>query len=237
MALSAELAGRRFLLAGASGGIGFATAHRLAAAGADLVLVARSPDRLDVVARQTGGTAVPGDAADRDFVAALSARIESEGPLDGLINAAGAFDLAPIAATSPDMFHSMVRANLTGPFLMIRAFLPAMLAAGRGHIVTVGSVAGRTAFPENGAYSASKFGVRGLHEVLEQELLGTGVRCTLVEPGATDTAIWDPIDPDARTDLPDRASMLPADAVAEAIFFAITRPRDVRIPTVPVQRS
>lgn len=237
MALSAELAGRRFLVAGASGGIGLATARRLAAAGARLVLVARSPEPLEAAARETGASAIPGDAADPDFINRLRARLEGDGPLNGLINAAGAFDLAPVVSTSPEMFTAMVRANLTGPFLLIRAFLPAMLEAGDGHIVTVGSVAGRTAFPGNGAYSASKFGVRGLHAVLEQELRGTGVRCTLIEPGATDTAIWDPIDPDARHDLPDRAAMLPADAVADAIHFAVTRPPDVHVPVVPVQRS
>jgi NADP-dependent 3-hydroxy acid dehydrogenase YdfG len=237
MALSAELTGRRFLVVGASGGIGLATARALATAGATLVLVARSPERLEAAARETGAKAIPGDATDPEFIDRLRARLEADGPLDGIVNAAGAFDLAPIAATSPEMFMDMVRANLTGPFLIIRAFLPAMMDAGRGHIVTVGSVAGRTAFAGNGAYSASKFGVRGLHEVLDQEVRGTGVRCTLIEPAATDTAIWDPIDPDSRDDLPDRGGMLPADAVADAILFAITRPPGVHIPTVPVQRS
>jgi NAD(P)-dependent dehydrogenase (short-subunit alcohol dehydrogenase family) len=237
MASSAELAGRRILVAGASGGIGLAVARRLAAAGARLVLVARSPAPLDAAARETGGTGVPGDVADGAFVDSLRSRVAEEGSLDGLVHAAGAFDLAPIASTSPDMFRRMVDGNLTGPFLLIRAFLPAMLEAGHGHIVTIGSVAGRVAFPGNGAYSASKFGVRGLHAVLDQELRGTGVRCTLVEPGATDTRIWDPLDPDGRDDLPSREAMLSGDAVADAVHFALTRPPDVMIPTLPVQRS
>ena len=168
---------------------------------------------------------------------ALRARVEAEGPLDALVNAAGDFDLSPVAATDPAMFDRMVDANLRGPFHMIRAFLPAMLEAGRGHVVTIGSVAGRIAFPGNGAYSASKYGVRGLHAVLEQELRGTGVRCTLVDPAATDTAIWDPLDPDARDDLPSRADMLPATAVADAVHYAITRPSGVRIPAVSIERS
>ncbi|NIP80551.1 MAG: SDR family NAD(P)-dependent oxidoreductase, partial [Gemmatimonadetes bacterium] len=118
-----------------------------------------------------------------------------------------------------------------------RAFLPAMLEAGDGHVVTIGSVAGRVAFPGNGAYSASKFGVRGLHAVLEEELRGTGVRCTLVEPAATDTAIWDPLDPDASPGLPGRDVMLSPDAVADAVHYVITRPPEVRIPSIAVQRS
>lgn len=237
MASSAELAGRRILVAGASGGIGLAVARRLADAGARLVLVARSPGPLEAAARETGGTAVPGDVADGAFVDALRSRVAEEGVLDGMVHAAGAFDLSPIASTPPDMFRRMIDGNLTGPFLLIRAFLPAMLVARHGHIVTVGSVAGRTAFPGNGAYSASKFGVRGLHAVLDQELRGSGVRCTLVEPGATDTRIWDPLDPDGRDDLPGRDAMLSPAAVADAVHFALTRPPDVLIPTLPVQRS
>jgi NADP-dependent 3-hydroxy acid dehydrogenase YdfG len=237
MASSAELAGRRILVAGASGGIGLAVARRLADAGARLVLVARRAAPLQEAAAATGSTAVAGDIADAGFVEALRSRMAAEGGVDALVNAAGAFDLSPLASTSPDMFRRMVDANLTAPFLLIRAFLPAMLEARRGHILTVGSVAGRVAFPGNGAYSASKFGVRGLHAVLEQELRGTGVRCTLVEPGATNTTIWDPLDSDGRDDLPGRDLMLSGDAVADAVHYALTRPSDVLIPILPVQRS
>jgi NADP-dependent 3-hydroxy acid dehydrogenase YdfG len=237
MASSAELSGQRILVAGASGGIGLAVARRLATAGAELLLVARRAAPLEAAAAETGGTALAGDIEDATFVEALRSRVAEDGALDALVNAAGAFDLAPVATTSPEMFRRMVDANLTAPFLLIRAFLPAMLEARRGHVITVGSVAGRVAFPGNGAYSASKFGVRGLHAVLEQELRGTGVRCTLVEPGATDTTIWDPLDPDGRDDLPDRQLMLSGDAVADAVHYALTRPRDVLIPTLPVQRS
>lgn len=237
MASSAELAGRRVVVAGASGGIGRAVAARLAAAGADLVLVARGRERLEAVAAQVGGEVMAADTADAGAVEALRARVEGAGAVDALVNAAGDFDVAPIASTEPAMFDRMIDANLRAPFLMIRAFLPGMLEAGRGHVVTIGSVAGRVAFPENGAYSASKFGVRGLHAVLEQELRGTGVRCTLVDPAATDTGIWDALDPDGRDDLPSRASMLPPDAVAEAVHFAITRPQGIHVPAVSIQRS
>jgi NADP-dependent 3-hydroxy acid dehydrogenase YdfG len=93
------------------------------------------------------------------------------------------------------------------------------------------------AYPENGAYSASKFGLRGLHEVLVQETRGTGVRATLVEPGATDTALWDPVDPDGRDDLPSRAQMLSPDDVARAVLFAATQPAGVEIPVIAVQSA
>ena len=112
-----------------------------------------------------------------------------------------------------------------------------MLERGRGTIVNVGSVASRKAFPGNAAYSASKFGLRGFHEVLLEEIRGTGVTASLVEPAATDTPLWDPLDPDADPALPDRAQMLTADDVAQAILFVVTRADGVAIPSMQVERG
>ena len=112
-----------------------------------------------------------------------------------------------------------------------------MLERRGGLIVNVGSVAGRKAFPGNAAYSASKFGLRGFHEVLLEEVRGTGVRATLVEPAATDTPLWDPLDPDSDPGLPDRAAMLSPDDVAEAVLFVATRPESVRIPFLSIERA
>jgi NADP-dependent 3-hydroxy acid dehydrogenase YdfG len=237
MASSADLEGRRVLVTGASGGIGRALVTGLASAGARVVLVARGEARIEALAHEVGGTAIAADVADVEAVAALRDRVSRDDPPWAVVNACGSFDLAPIAETDPAVFDRMVDGNLRGPFLVIRAFLPAMLEAGTGHVVTVGSVAGRVAFPGNGAYSAAKFGIRGLHAVLDQELRGTGVRATLVEPAATDTSIWDPLDPDGDPGLPDRTAMLSPDAVADTVLFAITRPPGVQIPLLAVQRS
>jgi NADP-dependent 3-hydroxy acid dehydrogenase YdfG len=131
----------------------------------------------------------------------------------------------------------MLDTNLVAPFLFLHAFLPAMQAHGDGHIVTVGSVADRTTFPENGAYAASKFGLRALHEVLRAELRGTGVRATLVSPGPVDTSLWDSVRSEAREGIASRAAMLSADAVADAIFFAVTRPADVNVDEMRLGRA
>jgi NADP-dependent 3-hydroxy acid dehydrogenase YdfG len=104
-----------------------------------------------------------------------------------------------------------------------------MRAAGRGSFITVGSVADHTGYPENSAYAASKFGVRGLHETLLAEYRGTGVRLTLVSPGPTDTSVWDPVDPDRREGFIPRAGMLRPRDVAEAVLFVATRPDHVLI--------
>ncbi len=232
-----DLTGRLILVTGATGGIGAAVVRRLTGRGARVLATARGAERLHHLAADTGARALPADASDADAVGALAEAVLDEGPLFAVVHAVGAFDLAPLAETEPRMFQRMIDGNLTAPFLVTRALLPSMLAAGAGHIVTIGSVAGRTAFPGNAAYSASKFGVRGMHEVLVQELRGTGVRATLVEPAATDTPIWDPIDPDGRPDLPARSEMLTAQAIADAVLFVLSRPPGVHIPTVAVQRS
>lgn len=233
----ALLADRRVVVTGATGGIGSAIVRRLGDAGARVIAVARSADALQRLATETGARALPANAADAAAVDDLAADVLSDGAPFAVIHAAGGFDLAPVAETDPAMLDRMIDGNLRAPFLVTRALLPAMLEAGTGHVVIIGSIAGRVAFPGNAAYSASKFGVRGLHEVLVQELRGTGVRATLVEPAATDTPIWDPHDPDRRDDLPSRNLMLSADAVADAVLYAITRPPDVHIPSVSVQRS
>jgi NADP-dependent 3-hydroxy acid dehydrogenase YdfG len=103
--------------------------------------------------------------------------------------------------------------------------------------VNVGSVAGHKAFPRNAAYSASKFGLRGLHDVLVEELRGTGVRATLIEPAATDTELWDPYDADADPGLPDRRAMLSVDAVADAVLYVAAQPVSVNIPLLRIERA
>ncbi|MGH7503882.1 MAG: SDR family oxidoreductase [Longimicrobiales bacterium] len=233
------LAGRRAVVTGASRGIGRAIAERLAAGGARVLLIARGRAALEEAARAVGGIAVVADVSDAMLVAGLpeSAKRAMSGTADLLVNAAGAFALASVADTPIDAFDEQIAVNLRGPFLMIRAFLPGMLAAGSGDIVTLGSIAGRIAFPMNAAYSASKFGVRGLHAVLDQELRGTGVRSTLVEPAATDTPLWDPIDRGRHPELPPRGAMLGAGAVADAVVWAVTRPADAAVRTIAMERA
>jgi NADP-dependent 3-hydroxy acid dehydrogenase YdfG len=225
---------------GASRGIGFAVARQLARGGARVAMVARSEAELGEAAEEIGGFALAADVSQRRAVERLTRSfasvLDAEAP-DYLVNAAGAFSLAPLARTSPDDFDRNLAVNLRGPFLMIRAFMPAMLERGSGHIVTIGSIAGRHAFPSNGAYAASKFGVRGLHAVLDQELKGTGVRGTLVEPAATGTTLWDSIDREANPGLPETTAMLDAEAVADAVIFAITRPERTGIHVISLERA
>ena len=227
------------LVAGASRGVGEAVARRLAANGTRTALVARSGEALQTLAGELGGVALPCDLLDAEAVEATAHRVQEalDGPPEVVVNAAGVFSMAPAHETSVEDFDRNVAVNLRGAFLLVRALLPAMLRRGRGLLVNVGSVAGRRGLPGNAAYGASKYGLRGLHEVLPDEVRGTGVRVALVEPAATDTELWDPYDPDADPGLPDRAEMLDPGDVARVVHFAATTRPEVNLPVLQVERA
>jgi NAD(P)-dependent dehydrogenase (short-subunit alcohol dehydrogenase family) len=233
------LAGKTALVTGASRGIGEAVARGLAGLGARVGVAARSERLLEGLATTIGGWALPGDLSAEDGVGRMLAafRRAAGGDPDILVASAGVFTLAAIEETTPEALQLNWTMNVRTSFLCVKEVLPGMKSRGSGTIVQVGSVAGRKAFPANGAYSASKFGVRGFHEVLLEELRGTGVRATLIEPGATDTPIWDPMAPDEDPDLPPRSAMLRPHDVAEAVSFVATRPEGVQIPFLPIERG
>lgn len=220
------LLGRTAVVTGASRGIGAALAELLAAEGARVIRVARTLERRSRGAVQD----IPCDLTDWSQVTQLASSVIGEsGPPDIVVSNAGAFFLRPLEATEPADLDRHLATNLRAPFALARAFLPAMSRRGQGSFITVGSLADHVGYPENAAYAASKYGLRGLHETLLAEYRGTGVRLTLVSPGPTDTAAWDPVDPDRREGFIPRAGMLrPAD-VAEAILFVATRPDHVLI--------
>ncbi len=226
------------LVTGGSRGIGLAVARALSNDGWRVAMVARDAVALRREASELGGVALAADISDADAVERLRVDVHAhfDGPPHAVVNAAGAFGLAPVADTDVDSFDRQLAANLRGPFLVIRAFLPGMLQRGAGHVVSIGSVAGRLALPHNGAYAASKFGLRGLHAVLDLELRGTGVRSTLVEPAATATGAWDTIDRERTPGLPRTEDMLAPEAVADAVVYVLTRPEDTDIPLLAIER-
>ncbi len=235
------LDGRTALVTGASRGIGAAVARRLAADGARLVLLARSEAPLRALAGELGhgALAVPCDLrrADATELAQRAlAGLGLEAP-DIIVNNAGAFFVTPAHETAVEAFRETLELNLIAPFKVARAFVPAMRRRGTGHLVTLGSIADRVAFPGNAAYAASKFGLRALHDVLRAELKGSGVRVSLVSPGPVDTPLWDAVDPGTRVGHSSRESMLSADAVAEAVRFVVAAPAELNVDELRLSRS
>ena len=157
---------------------------------------------------------------------------------DIIVNNAGIFRIAPLLSMSDALFVETMQTNLIAPFFLVRACLPAMHDRGSGHIITIGSIADRAIMPENGAYSPAKYGLRAMHEVLRLETKGSGVRATLISPGATDTPIWDDIFAEDHTrHLPSRDIMMSPVAVADAIVYVASQPQTVNIDELRLSRS
>ena len=160
-----------------------------------------------------------------------------KGAPDILINNAGIFTIVELQRMEVDAFSRMLDTNLLAPFILLRAFLPAMRDRRSGHVLTIGSTADRAIYAGNAAYSATKFGMRAMHEVLRAETRGSGVRATLVSPAGVDTGIWDSITLPGSTGPPDRAAMMPASAVANAVLYALTQPTDVNVDELRLSHS
>lgn len=215
------------IVTGGTRGIGLACARMLRHHGADVVTVARGEE-----------ATIRCDLSNRAAVEAAIDRIRTKhGWPEIIVNNAGIFRMEHMHETEAYDFEMAFKVNLFAPFLFVSSFLRDMKHTSSGDIVTIGSVADRTIFPGNAAYSASKFGARAMHEVLRAELKGTGVRASLVSPGAVDTDIWNDIDPDNKPGFTPRKSMLTAEAVAAAVEFVLRLPRDVNVDELRLSRT
>ena len=216
-------------MTGASRGIGLAVAEALRATGMHVVRLARSlrnrtSERMtDIACDVTRPT---------DVTSAVDQVVGALGVPDIVVNNAGIFLIKPLAETTFDDFTTTLATNLTAPFLIARALVPGMVLRGSGHLVTIGSISDYIGFPGSTAYAASKFGLRGMHEVIRAETAKSGVRTTLVSPGPVDTDIWDDVKPDEKPGFTKRKDMMRAEDVAEAVLFAVTRPARVAITEI-----
>lgn len=228
-------------MTGASRGIGAGIAAALASEGVRVVMLARNESRLkEAAAGLKGSIPIACDVSDPQSVEKAAKQIRSDlgGAPDILVNNAGIFGVSIVEETTTDFFTRTINTNLVGPFLLIRAFLADLKKRKSGHIVTIGSIADRSIFTGNAAYSAAKFGLRAVHEVLRAELRETGVRASLISPAATDTEIWDTVtitDPAGKPH--SKRPMLDTDDVVAAVMFALTQPQRVNIDELRLSHS
>jgi 3-oxoacyl-[acyl-carrier protein] reductase len=219
-----SLQGRVALVTGASRGIGAAVARTLADAGVRLGLASRSGDDLgmaDVVAQ-------PADVRDLAAMEAIAnATADRFGGIDILVVNAGVGAYGPFLELERDHLEEMIDVNVKGAIYAVRAALPHLLRSEAADLVTVASEAGRRGLPYEAVYCASKFAQVGLTAALDHELREQGVRCTNICPGgvATDFAMGRGRTPE----MPALAGMMQPQDVAEAVMFALTRPRTHRI--------
>lgn len=192
-----DLRGKRCLLTGAASGIGRATALAAAARGAELVLTDVQAGALDGVAdevRAAGGVVLHAravDVADHEQVVAFGAEVHAaHGSMDVVMNIAGIATWGRIQELEHRHWRRVVDVNLMGPISVLECFVPPMIAAGRGgHVVNVSSAAGLFGLPWHAPYSATKFGLRGVSEVLRFDLRRHGIGVSLVCPGAVRTPL------------------------------------------------
>jgi len=191
---SNPLEGQVAVVTGAARGIGRSIALRLGVMGATVVLIARDASQLDQVRREIEAAAgiaesAPCDLLDPEAVAKLGEGvIARHGRCDILVNNAGVGGKgSPLHELPLADWEALMGTNLRAPFLMIKAFAPSMIAAGRGHIVNISSLAGKNPLPNGAAYSASKWGLNGLTYSVAEELRQYGIRVSAVAPGSVNT--------------------------------------------------
>lgn len=195
-------AGKRCLVTGAASGIGRATAMKLAAQGAELYLTDRDAAGLEATvadARALGGVVAAHralDISEFDEVAGFAADIHTTGvAMDVVLNIAGVSAWGTVDQLTHQHWKAMIDINLMGPIHVIETFIPPMMAAGRGgHLVNVSSAAGLVALPWHAAYSASKYGLRGLSEVLRFDLHRHRIGVSVAVPGAVKTPLMTSVD-------------------------------------------
>ena len=226
------------LVTGASAGIGAALAHRFAAGGHDVVLVARRADALRRLAREISAAhdvrawAVSADLSDPDAPDALAdAMRRARRPIDVLVNNAGVLDYGPFVGMTPAQHRRMVDLNVGALVQLVARFVPPMVERGRGRVLNVASIAAFQPIPALATYAATKAFVLSLTESLAEELRNTGVTATALCPGITRT---DMLEGAAGTN--ERLGALPAplvgtvDQVADEGYEACMRGETIRVP-------
>jgi ribitol 2-dehydrogenase len=231
--MNVSLDGQVAVVTGASQGIGLACAKALSVAGAHVVLVSRSADRLQEAARSLPGrTAVlPADVGDpATGEAAVALALEKFGRLDLVLPNAGIYVGGALVDTDPSVIRQLVDTNVGGVMSLMRAALPHLVAQGSGDVLVTSSVSGHQDIWWEPVYSASKHAVTSFVHGVRRQLAGTGVRVGAVAPGIVLNDLWGyGKDADAVQREVDEGRGMTSEDVADAVIFMLTRPRHVTI--------
>lgn len=226
----------KVLVTGASGGIGETVAIALAMEGASVAIAARRETELRRVARNIkamGGsvTILPTDLRDRkQILSMIEDSVAELGGLDVLVNNAGVGHWEAIADAEIDKWRDEVEVNLLAPMYATRFAVDVMLKQLSGHVVVVSSLAGRFPGPGYPGYTASKSGLNAFTDSVLYDLSSKGIRVTLIEPGEVDTAMQSEEDRGS-------GKFLEPEDIADAIIFALTRPKHVCVSNIALVRS
>ena len=234
-----RIEGKTAVITGATSGIGESCARLFAERGANLILLARREERLNALRAELSGTGVDvdvrvHDVRDRALAEELAADLRERGVVpDVLLNNAGlGRGLATIQEGDIEDWEEMIDTNVKGLLYMTRAILPLMVERDQGHVINIGSIAGRWVYPGGNVYSATKFAVYALNEAMSIDLVGTNVRVSSIEPGAVETEfslVRFHGDEERAEKIYQGYTPLTPDDVADAVFYVANAPPHVNV--------
>ena len=240
-----RIIGKTAVITGASSGIGEACARAFAERGANLILLARRQNRLEALEEDLPGNGVHvitrvHDVRDRTAAGAFATDLEDRGMVpDILLNNAGlARGLSPIHEGEIDDWEEMIDTNVKGLLYLTRAILPLMVERDQGHIINIGSTAGRWVYPGGNVYNATKFAVYALNEAMNIDLVGTKIRVSGVDPGATDTEFSKVRfhgDEDRARKVHEGYTPLTAEDIADVVCYVANAPAHVNVLQVVLE--
>lgn len=224
------------IVTGATSGMGYAIAKRLAREGVRLALIARTKADLFRVSQEIeeeGGQAIPipADVSERAEVEAAVARtLDHYEGIDILVNSAFWGPPASLDETTESFWDRTLDTCLKGPYLFIRAVFPTMKGQGQGRIINIGSLAGKIGEDNRTAYCAAKWGLEGLTAALQEEMPKYNIHVNLISPGATNTPFWSRYNPSEA----EIGRMIPSETVADAVCWVLQQPENVLIRDIPI---
>ena len=225
------------VITGASSGIGESLAYELSNCNYKLVLVARSKNKIDIIKKkiQSNGReclALALDLSDPNSIKKLKKETESFGNVSIIVNNAGLGQFNKLEDITLEEWDRHSNVNLRASFLVSQAFIGNMKSCNKGTIVFINSVAGKKGYPNSAAYSASKYGMRGLADSLREELRSDNIKIISIFPGAVNTSFWDKIDTSFS-----KSEMLDVNVLSKSIVSVIVSPGNFTVEELVVRRT